>query len=68
MTGPAAVEPPTAVLVVRAWRESEDRTAFRARVWSTRSVAEQSMQARMVASVEELEAVVTQWLAQVRQS
>lgn len=60
--------PPVAVLVVRAWRESSDREAFRARIFSSTRLTGEPLQARSVSSVEELEEVVTQWLRQLRQS
>jgi hypothetical protein len=58
--------PPVAVLVVRAWRESSDRDAFRARIFSSVRLTGEPLQARSVSSVEELEEVVTRWLRQLR--
>ncbi len=69
MSGPEPAGLPTvASLVVRAWRESEDREAFRARVWWSRDLESAPMQGALVGSVEELETVVNQWLSYLRES
>lgn len=67
----AGDEPPVALLVVRAWREStggseDGGTVLRARIWSGTQVPDVPLQQQLVASVDELGQVVNRWIAQLR--
>ncbi len=58
--------PEVALLVVRAWRDAPDLDHVRARIWTSMQLPEQPLRVRVVASIEELNEVVTQWMRDLR--
>jgi hypothetical protein len=54
--------PPTAVLIVRLWRDTADKRGFRARILRTHDIEHEPEEALAAGSLDELLAVVRGWV------
>ncbi len=60
------VPPPTALLVVRAWREGPGALGLRARIWRSLRLPDEPVREVTVTSLQGLEEAVLEWVEQLR--
>jgi hypothetical protein len=59
---PADRAPPTAVLIIRLWRDAADEGGFRARVLRTQDIEHEPQETLSANSLDELLTVVRSWV------